>query len=296
MRLNIPSSLAIYSILGGGLLLALGMTSCVKARAETAALPNFSTASPPVVFDTIFGNRANYRYIRVFGVHCVGSTKVSKTKFFHMASVIAQYLDNDEDGIPDDPLVLSRMTSSQRPAAMILFKNENEANSIINQYGQFLDKFRWQELFGFECHPNGSSSQQGFDATLEECLHLITDTGWAEAYPGVFGTSINTELCDAMDIARGGRFMNVPNNYPPGAWYHYDDRTCDYGCQATEYFYWLLTSVLGAQNYNGRCQDINNEWEPCSPSLVQSTDLAGWALMHDPRFNLPTVLPDGTYR
>ena len=32
------------------------------------------------------------------------------------------------------------------------------------------------------------------------------------------------------------------------AWYSYNDVTCTYGCQKTEYFYWLLTSYLDGQD------------------------------------------------
>ena len=31
-----------------------------------------------------------------------------------------------------------------------------------------------------------------------------------------------------MDIARGGRFLSIPMDYPDTAWYTYDDETCDY--------------------------------------------------------------------
>jgi len=50
-----------------------------------------------------------------------------------------------------------------------------------------------------------------------------------------------------MDIARGGHFKKIPHKYPEIAWYTYDDRTCKYDCMATEYIYWELPSMLGAQ-------------------------------------------------
>ncbi|MBC8371142.1 MAG: hypothetical protein H8E25_14175 [Planctomycetes bacterium] len=236
----------------------------------------------------------NYRQASVFGVSCIASNSVPASKFKHMASVLAQYLDNDEDGVVDDPNIVSAMIANR--ALMVQFVNEPEANQILNRYGNVLDTFWWQEVFSFECFPQGSNPQNGFDATLEEVLHLVSSAGWANAYPSAFREQTGSELCQAMDVARGGHFNNVPNNYPSSAWYHYDDQTCDYGCQATEYFYWLLTSILGAQDYAGRGNEIDNEWEPHTPSLVQSTDLDGWALMHDPRFVFPTVLPDGNYR
>lgn len=297
MYLREMRSTSLFLLLAG---IILGLfPSCSHANKGAVPLAsNLTSGPPPAAFDLIFGGRGNYQYVNVFGVHVVGSNGSKKNKFLHMAHVLAQYLDNDEDGQVDDLSVLAEMTNPAHPAAMVMFKNESEANQILNQYGHFMDRFRWQELFAFECHPGGSSAQVGFDATLEEVLHLVSDTGWAEAYPAAFGTQNNnlSELCQAMDLARGGHFNNVPNNYPPNAWYHYDDQTCDYGCQATEYFYWLLTSILGAQDYPGRCNEIYNEWECCTPASVQSTDTAGWNLMHDPRFNLPTVLPDGSYQ
>jgi len=48
-----------------------------------------------------------------------------------------------------------------------------------------------------------------------------------------------------MDIARGGYFDGPANPYPEGAWYTYDDETCDYGCMLTEYIYWATVTALG---------------------------------------------------
>ena len=115
------------------------------------------------------------------------------------------------------------------------------------------DFFHSYHLFDDETRPEGSSPD-GFDAALEEILHLVTETGYAFAYPEVFGmeefqnSGTTSKLQDDMDIARGGAFKTVPKQYPDEAWYRYDDRSCDYQCQTNEYIYWGLTSLLGGQN------------------------------------------------
>lgn len=98
-----------------------------------------------------------------------------------------------------------------------------------------------------------------------------------------------------MDIARGGQFMTIPNTYPENAWYTYDDATCDYAsCQTIEYLYWAITSMLGAQE--NRLDEIGHEWKLNTNALVQSTDTAIYALLTNPAYKMPTVLPDGSYR
>ena len=87
-----------------------------------------------------------------------------------------------------------------------------------------------QSLFGEEVHPGGGARGR-FDATYEEVLHLVTQAGYAHAYPKVFGERHGTAIAKAMDRARGGHFVKVPKRYPKDAWFTYDDRTCDYGCR-----------------------------------------------------------------
>jgi hypothetical protein len=98
-----------------------------------------------------------------------------------------------------------------------------------------------------------------------------------------------------MDLARGGRFRRVPRRYPEAAWYHYDDRTCDYECMAAEYLYWALTSHLGGQAFPGRAEEIAHEWECPTPELLATRDPGVVRLLTDPTLSLPRVLPDGTY-
>ena len=97
-----------------------------------------------------------------------------------------------------------------------------------------------------------------------------------------------------MGIARGGHFQSIPSPYPGGAWYTYDDQICDYGCMATEYIYWAMPSVLGAQE--NRAGEIQQEWKLNTKAKVQQMDTAIYQLLTDPQYVFPIVLPDGTYR
>ena len=57
-------------------------------------------------------------YGQVFGVEVYAGKEWSLDKFKHLLGVLAQYLDNDENGCPDDMKVLNKMVSIK--AAMIL--------------------------------------------------------------------------------------------------------------------------------------------------------------------------------
>jgi len=99
----------------------------------------------------------------------------------------------------------------------------------------------------------------------------------------------------AMDVARGGQFMTIPNPYPAAAWYHYDDWTCDYECMAIEYIYWALVSYMGILDDPQTASGISNEWEPYNAALLQSMDVWMYALITDPNYKLPLLAPDGNY-
>jgi len=235
------------------------------------------------------------KYINIFGVHIVASSDTPDEKVLHAAKVMAHYLDNDKDGAPDNPKVVAEMTRSDGAAVLVMFKRfEDLENSTLFE-SPLIYKYVGQDLIGIETHPEGSSDAKGFDATLEEVLHLITSAGYARAYPEVFGEDPGSSIAQAMDKARGGQWMSVPSQYPESAWYHYDDITCDYRCQVVEYFYWALTSLLGAQNYGNRCSEINIEWQLCTPESVEAGDPDIFKLITNPEYRLPTLLPTGEY-
>ena len=229
------------------------------------------------------------RKVVVFGIDIYAVSAVEDSKLLHAANVMAQYLDNDEDGSIDNQLVLNKMLENK--AFLVMWKNENdlEIDPPFDRIGQDLGNDETVPLFVL----NGKMGS--FDASLEEVLHLVNNSGHSYAYPQVFGQIIGSELANAMDIARGGQFITIPDSYPENAWYTYDDETCGYAdCQTIEYLYWALTSMLGAQE--NRLNEIDNEWRLNTPELLQSSDTSVFSLLTNPEYKMPTQLPDGTYR
>ena len=227
--------------------------------------------------------------VDVFGVTIVASESTPDAKVLHAAHVMAQYLDNDEDGVVDNAAVVGSLVAEK--ATLVMFATERDAENSGIFEADIPEDRGFQDLYGEETNEPGR-----FDASLEEVLHLISNYGYKLVYPEALGTERPTRLTEAMDLARGGYFATVPNAYPEEAWYHYDDRTCDYRCMAVEYFYWALTTKLGAQSGTQRCAEIAVEWELCTPGALESGDPAISALLAEPELKLPTVLPDGSYR
>lgn len=228
------------------------------------------------------------RKVVVFGIDIYAVSQVTDANLLHAANIMAQYLDNDEDGTIDNQLVVDKML--EKKAFMVMWKSENDLEL------DFPTGRTGQDLGNDETNPNYiSNGKTGrFDASLEEVLHIITHAGYANAYPEVFGEKQGTQIADAMDKARGGRFTSIPNPYPTDAWYTYDDSTCEYNCMVAEYHYWALTSILGAQE--NRLGGIQQEWRLNTSAKVQATDAAVYQILTDPQYKFPTVLPDGTYQ
>jgi len=228
------------------------------------------------------------KMVEVFGVPIIASSSVPDDKLLHAARVMAEYLDNDEDGTPDNAQVLEQML--RRHAFLVMFGSVSELESYAGPFPEG----EGQDLQADETHPPDSPSGE-FDGALEEVLHLITHVGYAGAYPAVFAEEPGSAVADAMDVARGGHFQTVPSSYPDTAWYTYDDRSCNYSCMVTEYTYWALTSLLGGQDNPGRREQIAHEWRLNTPQLLHEGDPAMDAILRNPARRLPTVLPDGTY-
>ena len=228
------------------------------------------------------------RKIDVFGIGIYAADGVAENKLIHAAHVLAEYLDNDEDGVVDNQLVVDAIIASK--ASIGLWKNEDDLDVITEGQREFT-----MDLGDTETRPEWHVNNEptAFDASLEEILHSITQNGYALVYPEIFGERTGTSVADAMDVARGGQFIEIPEQYPESAWYTYDDPSCDYQCMVTEYMYWGLSSILGAQA--SRLDVIGQEWKLNTAELVETNDPTLYNLLTDDQYNFPTYLPDGTY-
>ena len=266
-----------------------------EEMAEIISSAGLSIESIPEYADPAF--EVFSQYIDVFGVGVYATSDIPENKLFHAAGVMAQYLDNNEDGLPDDPDVIRALQAKQASIYIFPRPDSRAEEDFFDGIEPLLDsgKLALQPCYGEEIVPNGAARGE-FDATLEEIFHLISNTGYAYAYPEAFGERRGTAIADAMDEARGGYFENIPGTYPAGAWFTYDDKTCEYDCMISEYHYWAITSLLGAQDFSGRFDEIGHEWRLNTPEKVKSGDPAIYALLTNPQYHQPSVLPDGNYQ
>ena len=242
------------------------------------------------------------KHTSVFGVHIIALPLVPDEKMEHAANVMAQYLDNDENGIPDNMLVLKNMLETK--ATLVMFNNSND--EVVKKF----QNVSLKELHGFHCQDlerNETAAKGKFDESYEEILHLISDNGWALAYPKIFGISPAKPLTSVLArnmvkmIADCGYAFNGTLKWPNcTGFFHFLQPSCKFNCMQTEYFYAMLTSILGAQDGplapKGRCKWVSRVWELCNEKLIKEHNPDGYALFTNKEYRLPTKLPNGRYR
>ena len=229
----------------------------------------------------------------VFGVAvCVSkrawASSQGRTRADHIAHVFYQLLDNDADGSPDDPAVLSRMVSN----GYLLWVPDGEADS---EQGELPDDAGVDQMTGVhEAFPNNcqAPANRGADpndrstwasavtntrgcdtrrdATTEEILHLITPAAAAE-YPDLWGLTFGSELGRALKAANGncghgylGNWIDPSSGQCTGQ-HAYNDETCDEECNVVEGLYWAVTSYIGGLYTATQTGNISNEWLMATP-------------------------------
>ena len=271
-------------------------------------------------------------FIDVFGMYVIAAKESPLEKVLHTANVLAQYLDNDEDGFADDPNVLWQLVENNyimpvwpidggADGLTVSEIRQKCSNVNIGAYmfiedinGNGGDSYVFGGIANDNSFTNGGDGE--WDANLEEIFHTVT-WGWYRAYPEYFANGdwwpwtgienkdliggkgeLSSKLTTAMDAARGGWFEDTPDQYPDNAWYTYVDKSCGYGCQSIEYLYWLLMSNIGAldPSITNKCEKSKSEWFICTKEELKERDVLGFELINNYGFNLPTNIPDGNYK
>ena len=234
-------------------------------------------------FDLVFPKQEE-----VFGVNIIATKNTPDKAIAKTLSILKQWLDNDSDGKPDNQLVVNSLVINN--ASMIMGENERDVDKKFYKIEKWAKKEKIN-MGDFDEATNSLmmlSANEPHIAYLEETLHLISDFGYAEAYPEIFGLSAGSKIALAMDKARGGFFEEVPKKYPKEAWYSYDDDECEYNCMITEYFYWSLTSILGAQK--NRLKEVQHEWKyNTKEKMLKDTMMMD--LLNNSQYKIPSNLP-----
>ena len=273
------------------------------ARVTQADLTRAPDLTPKLIpaGDPLFG--LFEKYIKVFGISVLAFSGYPDAMLVQVAPTTAEYLDNNEDGVPDNLTVNSQMmrngasfvlhtstATNQEPPQWTAVKDRRELAYIEHTTMMAAEANRGGTVCGTPC---GELN----DTSLEHVPELFQKAGYMEAYPRDFMDARGSTLADAMDTARGGYFRTSPSSYPDSAWFTITD-PYPYDAQIIEYFYWGLVANLGMLGDRSPrvCADIEAEWTLCTRSQFRSTDTGLYAMLTDPRFILPTVAPDGSYR
>jgi len=128
------------------------------------------------------------KQVEVFGLHIYATNTTGDDKLLHAANVLAEYIDNDEDGVPDNPKIMKALLDGK--GAIVMRKTQGERPTGPRPRGQ--------GLYDEETIPN-ARAQGRFDGAWEEILHMVTDVGWGGAYPDVFSREPGTEISNAME-------------------------------------------------------------------------------------------------
>merc|ERR1711970_1389484 len=242
----------------------------------------------------------------VFGVPAFCETGGNQTKCQHMLSVLAAYIDNNNDGCPDNPPdflknILKSTIPAEEPGVGAVILTKKQSFTMPSGLQAYYGLTMWEDETRPEC--SGTLATDNCrDASLEEVFHLLTDKGYGPTWPadlGLYSTS-NSSLTRAMDKARNppsGTPILQPVNgawtSPSGAWWKPPDPTCQYSrCQTTEYHWHTTASYLGM--YAGMTPDIYTyntkakmvTVDPLAVAMIEKTSTG---------YRHPTVAPTGKY-
>ena len=236
-------------------------------------------------------NIKDIKIAKSFGIEICAMPKVDDKYLIHAKKVMDKLIDYNNDGLVDNQKAIDEIIRTG--SAFVIFRSEREAHKfenvfypeevmeemedIIKQNGWDFDRDEdrilallepkygtFLAVFTKEMNLNS----KGWDPTIEEALHLITHMGYAQAYPNIFGQNKHSEIAKLMDEARGGYFEKAQRRYPSTAYYTYDDDSCTYACQITEFTYWAITSLRGQQAERGN--EISDEWQLYTPEKIRS--------------------------
>ena len=208
-----------------------------------------------------------------FGIPVAAAPGVDRTVVDHVATVLTEILDGDEDGRPDNP----RVALALRASGARLFLGPDDAEPPRALFVRRLDPS--------DVHPDGlpfSPAARSYDDSITAVFELLA-FGYGLAYPGLFGVGEATSRLADAEAQVAGKTWNPAEDL-------------DRATRLRRYFAWGQSSRLGCQASPTRIDQIDERWKLATPTLLEAGNPKLWALLAVPRLALPTLPPDGRYR
>ncbi len=291
-------------------------TSSTSCTVSYTAVGKVGDNSSNLVTTALAKSSSFTKGLTVFGISLLATSGVSDAKLLHAANVTVELLDNDENGTVDNTCVVAKL---------------NDLSTYVTMYNTDSSEFNTDTLVDAEVTKMTSlganetvdnyADNVSHDASIEEIFHLITQYGYSNVYPTVFGES-NTStatMAQAMDVARGSTTPqrdlsagdnstgwdynntdcstagSVDNTSNDKAWYFYADKTADYQTMQTEYMYWSVSSKFGMHDSAAGLTKASTEWCPNTKAKLLAQDPTIYNLIDNSTYAFPTVLPNASY-
>ena len=284
---------------------------CAVTAIDAMLPPTFVVAMIPEG-DPLYG--IFQKCMKVFGTSLLAFDTYPDDTMVHVATVTAEYLDNNEDGFVDNMAVNMALQQNHAsywlgedapggnadpPPKMAAIKDRREVQYIRHRTDFFYGP---GSMHVDNSNPGGTwcgtpCGQRGDGEVLEHVPELIQKAGYATAYPSDFGSARGSTLGTALQAARGGYCCEGdPAVYPESAWFI--ERGHPYDGSFVEYFFWGLATHLGMLGdvSPGVCARIADAWKACTRADFIAKDTILHSLLTNPRFSLPTKAPNGSYR
>ena len=191
------------------------LLSSTQFQAQENGAPDCKTA----VFD---------KSAKVFdAVLICGTDEVSVDKLQHAANVTAEWLDNDGDGLADEPRLIETLQSNN---PVLIMTKDGISPIRMPRIESAFSNHRLQDLHASETNPGNGQR----DASQEEIHHLIMNAGWQSLFPDTFSETPDEQstLFQTWSLADENR------------WYVYNDPTCDDSCKVTEFVYLATAAYM----------------------------------------------------
>ena len=152
--------------------------------------------------------------------------QVPVDKLKHAANIAAEWLDNDMDGIVDDPNLLLKMKEESPPVVFMSSNGFPTFNGLLTTVKIFnaFDGYTIQDLYASETNPDEAGIR---DASQEEIHHVIMNSGYQKLVPDIFSENRNSN----------SKLYNIWKYCNDNGYYSYNDPTCNDSCKVTEFVY-----------------------------------------------------------